>query len=66
MSEISAELFRLPIEIPEPTRLQTRFSTRAWWDGDFIDTHSSRFVTWHGYLLSSLGPMKSLTSLSWI
>lgn len=29
MFDISAETFKLPIEIPEPTWLQTKFSTRA-------------------------------------
>jgi hypothetical protein len=45
MLDISAETFRLPIEIPEPAWLQTRFSTSAWCDGLLIETHSSRFVT---------------------
>ena len=45
MFEISALTLRLPIEVPDPAWLHTRFSIRAWLDGLFTDTHSSRFVT---------------------
>jgi hypothetical protein len=43
--EISAETFKLPIDMPDPAWLQTRFSTKAWWEGLLTETHSSRFVT---------------------
>lgn len=43
---IDADTFRLPIEIPDPAWLQTRFSTRAWFEGLLTDTHSSLLVTW--------------------
>jgi hypothetical protein len=43
--EIAALELRLPIEIPEPTWLQTKFSTKAWLEGLLTETHSSRFVT---------------------
>lgn len=33
--------------MPEPAWLQTKFSMRAWLEGLFTDTHSSRFVTWY-------------------
>jgi hypothetical protein len=47
MLAIDADTLRLPIEIPEPAWLQTRFSMSAWLEGLLTDTHSSRLVTYH-------------------
>lgn len=45
MLAIDAETFKLPMEIPEPAWLHTRFSTRPWFEGLLTETHSSLLVT---------------------